>query len=273
MILEKIINFKKSEVSKQKRLVALETLKEMIVKLPPARPFAPALRRPGGVAVIAEIKKASPSKGILRNNLDPVKLAVEYETAGAAAISVLTDQKFFLGSPLHLSFVKRVVKIPVLRKDFIIDSCQVYESRVLGADAVLLIASILTDRELSSFLALAGELGLSCLVEVHTGEELGRALSAGAEIIGINNRDLKTFRVDLNKTFELSGMIDKEKITVVAESGIKSREDLLNLKEHGIHVALVGEALVRHPRPGDMLKELVCSPCGEVGGIFLHGNR
>lgn len=272
MILEKIISHKKTELSKRKRLVTVETLKDLLVDFSPPRPLAPALRRTGEAAVIAEIKKASPTKGIIQNNLNPVKLAVEYEAAGAASISVLTEEEFFHGHPLHLSFVSRVVNIPVLRKDFIIDSYQIYESRALGADAILLIVSVLTDVELKKFMALAGELGLSCLVEVHTEQELYRAISAGAKIIGINNRDLRTFKVDLNRTFELSSKIDKEKITVVSESGIKSREDLLSLKENGIHAALVGEALVRHSKPGEMLKEMISFPFGEAGGGSFRGS-
>jgi len=262
MILQKIITCKKFELARRKEQFPLEDLKALLSGLSAPRPLVPALRRPGKVAVIAEVKKASPSKGILCCNFDPAQIAQAYEKAGAAAISVLTEEKFFFGHPSHLGFVREVTTVPILRKDFIIDPYQIYESRVLGADAVLLITAVLSDAQLVELRALAGELGLSCLVETHTAVELARAVAAGAEIIGINNRDLNTFVTDLSRTFNLTGLIDNPEITVVSESGIKSRADILRLSEHGVHAALVGEALVRRDDPGEALRELIGLPCG-----------
>lgn len=266
MILQKIIAHKKLELANNKERLPLKALETSLPGLAPTRPLASALRRPGHVAIIAEAKKASPSKGILCHNFDPLKIAREYEQAGAAAISVLTEEKFFLGHPSYLSGVKKVTDIPVLRKDFIIDPYQIYESRVLGADAVLLIVAALSGEQLTELMSLAGELGIACLVEVHTEPELDRALSAGAEIIGINNRDLNTFKTDLNRTFLFQGLIKDPNITVVSESGIKSHADILRLRECGVHAALVGEALVRRADPGEGLKEL-------TGASYGHGER
>ncbi len=256
MILKKIISYKKIALAKRKKIVSLKRLKTLVNGLAPPRPLAPALRHPGRVTVIAEIKKASPSKGVLCHNFDPVKIAQEYEIAGADAISVLTEENFFLGHPSYLKIAKQSTDLPLLRKDFIIDPYQIYESRALSADAVLLIAAVLPGRQLAELKNLAGELGMSCLVEVHTEPELARAVSAGAQIIGINNRDLNTFRTDLSRTFNLSKRINNQKITVVSESGIKSRTDILRLKDCGVHAALVGEALVCHTDPGEALREL-----------------
>lgn len=256
MILNKIIANKKVELLKRKEMLPFSVLKGTLSDVALPLPLAPALRRPGRVAIIAETKKASPSKGIICDNFDPVKLAREYETAGAAAISVLTEEKFFLGRPSHLADVKRAVKIPVVRKDFIIDPYQVYESRALGADAILLIVAALSFEQLKELIELARELGLSGLVEVHTEPELEHACRAGADIIGINNRDLNTFKTDLNRTFELMKFIDKQKYIVVSESGIKSHTDLIGLKDCGVHAALVGEALVGSAFPGEALKRL-----------------
>ncbi len=265
-MLDKIIAHKKTELSRRKEVVPLNLLENILPGLPPTRPLAKALRRSGQVAVIAEVKKASPSKGILCKDFDPVIIAREYEKAGAAAISVLTEEKFFLGHHAHLAMVKKTTVLPVLRKDFIIDPYQIYESRALGADAVLLIAALLPGKQVEQLMSLAGDLGLSSLVEVHTEQELEHVLSAGATLIGINNRDLKTFVTDINRTFELSDLIDKQNITVVSESGIKSRADILRLEIKGIHAALVGEALVRHLCPGEALKELTGST-GQEGDV------
>ncbi|TEB05325.1 Indole-3-glycerol phosphate synthase [Pelotomaculum schinkii] len=256
MILEQIVAHKKKELVERKQVMPLAFLETRLPDSPPARNFTAALRRPGRVAIIAEAKKASPSKGILRQSYNPVELAVQYQGAGAAAVSILTEEKFFLGHPSHLAMVREAVHLPLLRKDFIIDPYQIYESLILGADAVLLIASILTDEELAQLKALAEGMGMSCLVEVHTEEELDRALAAGAEMIGINNRDLKIFKTDLTHTFRLAELIDRENITVVSESGIKDHNDILRLLESGIHAALVGEALSANPFPGRALLKL-----------------
>lgn len=262
-MLNKIVAHKKIELSRRKEIVPLNFIEDIIFDNYPPRHLARALRRPGQVAVIAEVKKASPSKGVLCEDFNPVRIAREYERAGAAAISVLTEEKFFLGHHSHLSLVKKATVLPVLRKDFIIDPYQIYESRALGADAVLLIAAILPGKQMEELMSLAGELGMAALVEIHTEQELEHALSAGAALIGINNRDLKTFATSLERTFELSGLIDKQNVTVVSESGIASRADILRLKKKGVHAALVGEALVRRVSPGEGLKELTGSEVQE----------
>ncbi len=256
MILAEILAYKRAELAWCKNIVSLDELKEAMPGLPAPRPLAPSIRRPGEITVIAETKKASPSKGIISKNYDPVKIARAYELAGAAAISVLTEKKYFLGHPSHIASVKRMVSIPVLRKDFIIDPYQVYETRALGADAVLLIVAALPPPLLMEMAELAGSLGLSCLVEAHNEQELSQALSSGADIIGINNRNLNNFETDLNVTFDLLDQIDLNKITVVSESGIKNKNDILRLKDSGVHAALVGEALMRCDEPGQGLIKL-----------------
>lgn len=256
MILAGILAYKRAELAFCKSIVSLDELKEKAPDLPAPRPLAPAIRRPGEISVIAETKKASPSKGIICKKYDPVKIAKAYELAGAAAISVLTEEKYFLGHPSHVASVKREVSIPVLRKDFIIDPYQVYESRALGADAVLLIVAALSPALLVELITLARSLGLSCLVEAHNERELSQALSSGADIIGINNRNLNNFETDLNVTFDLLELIDLNKITVVSESGIKNKSDILQLKDSGVHAALVGEALMRCEEPGRGLIKL-----------------
>ncbi|OPX83984.1 indole-3-glycerol phosphate synthase TrpC [Pelotomaculum sp. PtaB.Bin117] len=256
MILSKIIANKKLELTAIKEETSIETLQAIIPTLPPPRPFGPALRLPGQVAIIAEAKKASPSKGIIRRQYAPEQLARAYEREGASAISVLTEEKFFLGHPTHLTLVKKATSIPVLRKDFIIDSYQIYESRVLGADAILLIAAALNREQLVEFQETAAGLGLSCLVEVHTESELTDVLSTGATVIGINNRNLNTFETDLRVTFNLRDLINNDQITVVSESGIKNHQDILELQKNGVHAVLVGEALVRCQDPGAGLNQL-----------------
>jgi len=256
MILSKIIANKAQELAVRKKEMPCEALETLIPALPPPQPLGPSLRLPGQVAIIAEAKKASPSKGIICRKYEPEQLARTYELNGAAAISVLTEEKFFLGHPSHLNRVKKVTKLPVLRKDFIIDPYQIYESRVLGADAVLLITAALTREQLVEFQELAARLGLSCLVEVHTETELISALTSGADIIGINNRNLRTFDTDLNTTFSLRNLIKDDRVTVVSESGIKNRQDIVRLQEYGVHAALVGEALVGRTDPGAGLNEL-----------------
>ena len=225
-----------------------------------AAPSHQFLPRPGWgdrVRLIAEVKKASPSRGLLAPNFDPVLLATTYAQNGAAAISVLTDPRF-QGTLEHLASVKQAVLpvgTPALRKDFVFDPYQVYEARACGADAVLLIVSILTPQKLADFLSLGRELGMECLVEVHTPEELQAALDAGAEIIGINNRDLRTFHTDLAVTRELAQLVPRDKV-IVSESGISTGEDMLNLKDLGVNAALVGEALVTAPDVGAKVREL-----------------
>lgn len=230
-----------------------------------ARDFLGALRRPraGGVALIAEVKKASPSAGIIRPDFDPVRIAREYEAAGASCLSVLTDEKFFQGSLDFLRQIRQAVKLPLLRKDFIIDERQILEAIQAGADAVLLIVAILDDARLRRFQALALEAGLAALVEVHDEAELDRALAAGAGLIGVNNRNLKTFKVDLATTEHLAGKClaaaSAGSVTplLVAESGIHTRADVERLAKCGARAILVGESLMRHADLGPKVKELI----------------
>lgn len=247
-ILEQILSHKREEVARAKERVPPAVLeKEALARAaqPAERPrFADALAGSGGVRIIAEIKKASPSKGVIREDFDPVELARIYEAEGAAAISVLTDQRFFQGSLDHLDAVRRSVTLPLLRKEFIIDPYQVLEAKVHGADGILLIVAALERQELAALLRMAGELGLDALVEVHTEEELEVALDAGAALIGINNRDLNTFQTSLETTERLAARIPTG-IVIVSESGISTPQDLQYLESLGVHAALIGEALTR----------------------------
>lgn len=255
MILDDIVSHKKQELERRKEVMPLAALKEGGVLIENPRAFREALTQSTDVALIAEIKEASPSAGLIRKDVDPVEIGRLYEGFGAAAISVLTDERFFHGSPANMKQVKEAVSIPVLRKDFIIDAYQIYESRALGADAVLLIVAILSNDKLRAFLSLCTELELEALVEVHTELERDRALAAGAEVIGINNRDLTTFAVDLSTTIRLvSGM--PEGITCVSESGIKTRDDVARLREAGLDALLVGTALMAAKDIGAKIKEL-----------------
>lgn len=260
-ILDEIYKHKLSEVAKDKRRVSLETLKEQCKKRHRTRSFGAALKSNTNIRIIAEIKKASPSLGIIREDFNPVEIARIYETGGAAAISVLTDEKFFQGSLSYLTDVKKSVNLPILRKDFIIDTYQIYEARSAGADAILLIAALLSKEEMQHYLELAGELGMECLVEVHSEAELKKVLQTNAHIIGINNRDLATFKTDLETTLRLRPMIPAEKI-VVSESGIKSRADVEKLMKEGVDAILVGETLMKSNDMSARLQELL--------GIFNH---
>jgi len=210
----------------------------------PAAGFAAGLRQPKSLGVIAEIKKASPSRGIIQPDYHPAEQALAYAAAGVQAISVLTEEDFFQGSDQDLRQVQAAVPLPLLRKDFIIEPGQVFEARLLGASAVLLICSLLSDRDLGQLLQLTHDLGLQALVEVHSLPELMRALSCGARIIGINNRDLNTFQIDLSLTERLAGLIPADR-TIVAESGIVSARDLARIYRAGAHAVLIGEALMR----------------------------
>ena len=233
--------------------------------LPPARDFVGALNegQVDGLALIAEIKRASPSKGVIRAELDPAEIARIYEGHGARAISVLTDERFFQGRLEYIAAVQAVATLPVLRKDFLIDPYQVYEARVYGADAVLLIVSILPGDRLPEMLDTAHELGISCLVEVHARSdpdlvrrELGAAISAGARVVGLNNRNLETFETGLAFSLETAGQIPEDRISV-SESGIQDRADVLRLREVGFDAMLVGEALMRVPDIGRKIETLL----------------
>jgi len=252
MILDKIVETKKEEVALSKQRTPLANLQGAIKKLSPCRNFKAAISG-SPCAIIAEVKCASPSRGRLLGNFDPVKIAATYEENGAAAISVLTDEEYFLGDKKYLTQIKTEVQLPLLRKDFIINPYQIYESRAIGADAVLLIVRIL-DEQLGEFIALAKRLGLAALTEVHTAAELEIALAAGADIIGINNRNLDTFVTDINTCKELVRSIPAG-IVIVAESGIKDRGDIENIMLSGISAFLIGEALVTASDIGAKLKE------------------
>ncbi|KJS80557.1 MAG: indole-3-glycerol phosphate synthase [Peptococcaceae bacterium BICA1-8] len=254
MILEQIITQKKKEVADNKIKIPLKYLEREIVSREEKK-FSKALLEPG-MSLIAEVKKASPSKGVLKEDFDPVELAVSYERSGARAISVLTDNRFFQGSLEDLVKVKKGVKLSVLRKDFIIDPYQIYEACKAQADAVLLIAKILTEKELNDFLKIAEELKLDALVESHTREELEKALRCGAQIIGINNRDLTTFQTDIATTLKLAKFVPRDAL-LVSESGISSFQDVEKLAQVGVDAILVGEALVTSTEPGAKIGELL----------------
>ena len=239
--------------------VQLDTkkIKKLIKELPPTRNFHKAIAK-GKISLIAEIKKASPSAGVIAEKFEPVYLAKTYEESGAAAVSVLTDEKFFQGRLEHLKAAKDSTTIPVLRKDFIIDESQIYESRVAGADAILLIARILSDEQLTSFLDLAHSLKLDCLVEVHDETELERVLKTKTKIIGINNRDLDTFKIDFQTTVKLMDKYPelRERI-VVSESGIESADQVRRLKAKGVSAILVGTSLMKSKDIGAKIRELI----------------
>jgi indole-3-glycerol phosphate synthase len=252
MILDTIVARKKEEVAALKiRGIAVPDL-----EIPSPRGFIRALTDFAGVAVIAEAKKASPSKGVIRADFDPVAIARSYQAGGAQVLSVLTDVDFFQGSLAYIPAVRAAVALPVLRKDFIIDPLQIREARAYGADAILLIAAILETSQIQEYQALACELGMDALVEVHDEAEVEKAVAAGSRLIGINNRDLRDFSMDLNTTFRLQKMIPA-KIPLVSESGIRDHQDMQRLAEHGIRAALVGETLMRAADPAEALRALI----------------
>ncbi|MDI6703735.1 MAG: indole-3-glycerol phosphate synthase TrpC [bacterium] len=257
MILDDIVKNKRKEIEEKKRRISLEELKSRVKDAPSPLDFKRAVTRNeyNPIKLIAEIKGKSPSMDPIED-LDPKGLAVNYELSGASAISVVTDNKFFKGSLDILREVKQITNIPVLSKDFIIDPYQIYESRCFQADSILLIASILNAKELKNFLCLARDLGMSCVVEVHSDQDLDKALSASPEIIGVNNRSLYTFLVDLNTTLRLKPQIPRDK-TIIGMSGVKQREYVELLEEKGVDAVLVGEALLRSKDPGRKIKELL----------------
>ncbi len=255
-ILDRIVAHKRREVAAAKAKAPLASLEARLRAAPPARDFLGALRGPG-VSLIAEVKQASPSRGVLRADFDPVALARTYAGAGAAAISVLTDEKHFQGSLAHLAAVRETLPDgpPLLRKDFLFDPYQVYEARCHGADAVLLIAATLDDALMADLAALAKSLDMAALVEIHDEREMERALAAGAELIGINNRDLRTFETDLAVTERLRPLAPAT-TPVVAESGISTRDDIQRLGRCNVQAVLIGEALITSPDPGAKIREM-----------------
>ncbi|MBW1980956.1 MAG: indole-3-glycerol phosphate synthase TrpC [Deltaproteobacteria bacterium] len=256
MILDRIARAKREEVAGLKKRVPQKDLLQAAERAGAVRDFAAALRRGGMPAVIAEIKKGSPSAGIIRSRLDVAAIAASYERAGAAAISVITDKRFFFGSLDYLTQARAATSLPLLCKDFIIDAVQVLASRAAGADAILLIAALLDSNTLPALMDLAHSLGMACLVEVHDEKELAWVLKTEARIIGINNRNLQTFAVDLHTTKRLMPMISGERL-VVSESGIQDHHDLASLAAMGVQAALVGTSLMRAEEPGDRLRELL----------------
>lgn len=256
MILDDIIANKKEELAETKRRTPLADIKSRAVEAEPTRGFGIALSGCDEIRLIAEVKKASPSKGVIRENFDPVKIARLYESSGASCISVLTEQKFFQGRLEYLDAIRKSVALPLLRKDFIIDAYQIFEARAAGADAVLLIAACLERERMEDFLGVAKELGLDALVESHTYKELDKSLLAGASLVGVNNRDLSSFTVSLQTTLDLLKDIPEDR-TAVSESGITTREDALMLRKAGVDAILVGESLMREKDIGKKVKELL----------------
>lgn len=255
-VLDGIIARTRQHVAEERAHRPLEQLRAAAERAPPVRPFAAALARPGHVNVIAEHKRRSPSRGVIREDLSPGDVAGRYEAAGAAALSVLTDEPFFGGRLEHLVAAREATALPALRKDFIVDAWQVWEARAAGADAVLLIVAALEDDALGALLALAGEAGLDALVEVHTRDELDRALAAGARIVGVNSRDLKTLEVSLETALSLATAIP-EGVVTVAESGIRTGDDIRRLRAAGFDAFLIGERLMGAPDPGQALRSLL----------------
>ncbi|MBI2836156.1 MAG: indole-3-glycerol phosphate synthase TrpC [Chloroflexi bacterium] len=265
MILDDIVADKKIELAESRRRTPVEELRRMIKGQPRPQDFASVLRGES-IRLIAEVKKASPSAGLIRADFDPVDIARIYARNGASAISVLTEVKYFQG---NLSFLKDIGRAlgkkrpPLLRKDFVFDSYQVYEARAYSADAILLIVAILSPEKLKSLLDLSRELGMECLVETHDEREVETALKSGARVIGINNRDLKTFKMDITTTERLRMLIPGDKI-IVSESGIKTREDIVKLRGWGIDAVLIGEALTASPDIAGKMKELFPLPHGVI---------
>lgn len=254
-ILDRIVAARRESVAHRKRVLPEVALKIASEKAAPPRDFAAALSREG-YNVIAELKKASPSLGIIRAEYHPAKLAADLESSGAAALSVLTEEEFFLGSLADLKEAKKATQIPILRKDFIVDPWQVWETRAAGADAFLLIVAVLDDATLKLLLEVGRALGLEALVEVHSMEELRRAISAGARIIGVNNRDLRTFQVRIETSLDLIEEIP-DGCVAVSESGLHGRADLARLRDSGFNAFLIGEYLMKNPDPGLGLRELI----------------
>ena len=257
-ILKRILARKFEEVDERIRKTGMEELGQRVAGAGMPRGFISHLQeklQAGQAAVIAEIKKASPSRGVLREDFNPGQIAISYEKGGAACLSVLTDIDFFKGADAYLQQARAACRLPVLRKDFIVDPYQVYEARVLGADGVLLIVAALSDSMLLELLQLTSQLGMDALVEVHDAHELERALAIPATLLGINNRDLRSFETSLDVTLGLLGQIPDDRI-VVTESGIHTVEDVALMRSHGVNAFLVGEAFMKAPEPGERLAEL-----------------
>jgi len=255
-ILDEIVISKQAEVAAAKRHIPLEKLVAQLATAPPVRNFCAALAPRGPIRLITEIKKASPSAQVIRTDFDPVTIAMTYQAHGATCLSVLTDAPYFRGHLTHLARVRQSATIPLLRKDFLIDDYQIFEARSAGADAVLLIAEILDDDTISRLLQLTRQLGMAALVEFHDPVHLPRVLGLGADLIGINNRDLRSFHTDIEHTLRLRDRIPSE-VVLVSESGIRTRRDVERLQAAGISAVLVGESLMRAPDIGTAVQQLL----------------
>ncbi|MDD7804029.1 MAG: indole-3-glycerol phosphate synthase TrpC [Endozoicomonas sp. (ex Botrylloides leachii)] len=258
-ILHKIIQQKHDEIKEGHTALSLANAKAQAGDCPPTRGFAKQLVNQvasGQIGIIAELKRASPSKGVIRKNFDPESIAISYQNGGATCLSILTDQLFFQGHCNHLKQARAAVTLPLLRKDFMIDPWQVYESRIIGADCILLIASALSDIQLADFNGLAQELGMSVLLEVHSEGELERALPLKNALLGVNNRNLHTFEVSLNNTFTLLPLIPDDRL-VITESGIHTQDDVNKMLNKKVKAFLIGEAFMRHDNPGEALNNIL----------------
>lgn len=257
-ILDKILRTKREEIKLTSSYRSLEDLQREVAAAPPVRNFEAAIRTKiagGGSAVIAEIKKASPSKGVIRENFDPITIAQSYEQYGAACLSVLTDRDYFMGAAEYLVAARSSTQLPVLRKDFIIDPYQIFEARCMGADCILLIVAALEQAQMTDLEGVATQLGMSVLVEAHSGEEFERAIQLETPLIGVNNRNLRTFETSLETTFGLISALPEDRI-LITESGIHDRSDVVAMRERGVFGFLVGEAFMRQPDPGEALNTL-----------------
>ncbi len=266
MYLDRIVETKKKEVQMLKETLNISEAKRRIAALPPTRGFEAALRSPKrpGMALIAEVKKASPSKGLIREDFNPVELAQAYEAAGADCLSVLTDVDYFQGSAEYLTQIREAVKLPLLRKDFVIDELQIYEARLIGADAVLLIAAILPTERLRELKATAESIGLDTLIEVHSAEELERVLEVTDRgLIGVNNRNLHTFETSLTVTAELSTSIPEQAL-LISESAIRTAEDIAYVGSNGAQGVLIGETFMRRPDIGEAVTEVMGAVSSQI---------
>ena len=257
-VLSDIVRYKQREIAAAKARTSQKLLRERAESAPPVRNFRQALltARPG---LIAEVKKASPSAGIIRADFDPVAIAREYEAAGAQCLSVLTDEKYFQGHLDFLESIRRTVELPVMRKEFILDHWQILEARAAGADCVLLIAECLTDEQLSELHGFATELGMQTLIELYDADNLPRVVKTGTQMIGINNRDLRTFETSLEHTFHLVSQVP-DNVLLISESGIRTHDDVRRLSDAGVGGVLVGESLMRQPDIGAAVRELMHGP-------------
>lgn len=256
-ILDEIAGRTKARVEEAKKIHSFEEVKQQALQMNAATgfPFLQALKKEG-VSLICEVKKASPSKGLIAKEFPYKEIAKDYEAGGASAISVLTEPYYFMGSDTYLKEIHEVTSLPLLRKDFVVDPYMIYEAKLLGASAVLLICAILDDKQLKEYHQIAESLGLSALVEAHDEDEINRSLQIGAKIIGVNNRNLKNFTVDINNSQKLREKIPKD-VIFVSESGIREKEDVSKLREHDVDAALIGETLMRAPNRVNTVKEFV----------------